>query len=292
MQDERDTPGYMKVRKFKPCHQLSSLVKSFWVLTNELNAPEYVYGSPMAMCPDGYIDIVFIIGTKSRYSIQKKHELKKNSGLILGIITGNHSLSVDENFVIAGIKIFPYALELFFNIEAGEITNDLVLLNDITGQSCGETLEMLHENINNHGKIVKILEDYMLKKLRVTVDDKIKMIDYSIKTIKHYNGSIAINKLADHLGLSKRLLEMRFEKLVGVGPKLFSRIIRVNQAALLNDGDTIKKFIESSLNLGFFDQSHYIKEFKKFTGMTPKQYFELCVKRSQLEKRAMLESEV
>jgi len=282
----------MKVRKFCPCPQLAPFVKSFWIMTNELNAPEYVFGSPMAMCPDGYIDIVFILGAKSRYSIPKKHEIKKNSGLILGIITENHTLAVDENFIIAGIKIFPHSLGLFFDIQAGEITDDLVLLSEITDGSYGEIIEKLQENITDTGKMISILEDYMLKKLHGNIDDKIKMIDYSIKIIKRYNGSVEINKLADHLGLSKRLLEMRFEKLVGVGPKLFSRIIRVNQAALLDDNDTIKKFIENSLSLGFFDQSHYIKEFKKFTGMTPKQYFQLCVKRSQLEKHVATAGEI
>lgn len=276
----------MKVRKFCPCPQLAPFVKSFWILTNELNASEYVFGSPMAMCPDGYIDIVFILGAKSRYSIPQKHEIKKNSGLILGIITENHTLAVDENFIIAGIKILPHSLSLFFDIQAGEINNDIVLLSDTKDGLCVEMIEKLQENITDTGKMINILENYMLKKFHKNIDDKIKMIDYSIKIIKHYNGSVEISKLADHLGLSKRLLEMRFEKLVGVGPKLFSRIIRVNQAAVLNDSDTIKKFIENSLKLGYFDQSHYIKEFKKFTGMTPKQYFELCVRRFQLERLA------
>lgn len=278
--------GDMKVRKFDPCPQLAPFVKSFWIMTNELNAPEYIFGSPMAMCPDGYIDIVFILGAESRYSIPRKHEIKKDTGLILGIITENHTLAVDGNFIIAGIKIFPHSLGLFFDIEAGEITDALALLSDAGDLSYEEMIEKLQENITDTDKTISILEDYMLKKLHGNIDDKIKMIDYSIKTIKRHNGSIVINKLAGHLGLSKRLLEMRFEKLVGVGPKLFSRIIRINQAALLDDNDTIKKFIESSLNLGFFDQSHYIKEFKKFTGMTPKQYYELCVRRFQLEKHA------
>jgi len=151
--------------------------------------------------------------------------------LILGITTGNHSLSINEDFIIAGIKIFPYNLKLFFDIEACEITDELVLLNDIARQQCGEVVEKLHESINNHNKIVNILEEYMLKKFCGNIDDKIKMIEYSIKTIKQHYGSAEINELAQYIGLSKRLLEKHFEKSVGVSPKLFSRIVRINQAA-------------------------------------------------------------
>jgi len=67
----------MKISEFKPCAQLSSFIKHYWIMTNELNDPEYVYGSPLAMCPDGYIDIVFILVAGSQYSIRKKHEIKK-----------------------------------------------------------------------------------------------------------------------------------------------------------------------------------------------------------------------
>jgi len=78
--------------------------------------------------------------------------------------------------------------------------------------------------------------------------------------------------LANDYFLSERQFERQFRKFSGFSPKLFSRIVRF-QSALTQYGNNEKSLTEIALETGYYDQSHFIHDFKEFSGYHPKQYF-------------------
>jgi AraC-like DNA-binding protein len=82
--------------------------------------------------------------------------------------------------------------------------------------------------------------------------------------------------LASQLAVTSKSLERKFASLIGKSPKQFIRIIRFQEVmnGLVNHQPQC--LTEFAFNNGYFDQSHFIREFKAFSGYTPREFVKLC----------------
>jgi AraC-like DNA-binding protein len=78
------------------------------------------------------------------------------------------------------------------------------------------------------------------------------------------------DSLREYLHLSERQLEKSFRQTVGISPQLYIRIKRVNEAFKLMDSGQYERLVDVALELNFYDQSHFIRDIRAFSGMTPK----------------------
>lgn len=118
-------------------------------------------------------------------------------------------------------------------------------------------------------KRVDVVEDFLLSRLKSIEPDKLVMM--AVALINKKNGDIRISELLEELHISQAPLEKRFRKVVGTSPKKFASIVRMRSAISNYTPDT--SLTELGYNAGFYDQAHFIKEFKSFTGETPKRFF-------------------
>jgi transcriptional regulator GlxA family with amidase domain len=98
-------------------------------------------------------------------------------------------------------------------------------------------------------------------------------VQYAVSGLYSQKGTIAIERLAGSLGVSRRTLVRDFTQATGVSPKLLARIIRfssVMEAVAINPLVDWLDLVEA---FGYTDQAHLIKEFSHFTGSTPRKYF-------------------
>ena len=97
-------------------------------------------------------------------------------------------------------------------------------------------------------------------------------VDEAIRRIVDAGGSLGITRLAPALGVTRQHLARRFSQLVGVSPKTFARVVRlgrvIERARAVPAGETIN-WSALALELGYFDQSHLVDEFRELTGVTP-----------------------
>ncbi|WP_460946201.1 helix-turn-helix domain-containing protein [Spirosoma daeguense] len=107
--------------------------------------------------------------------------------------------------------------------------------------------------------------NFLLSQLKSKKNDK--LISEAVKIIYQKKGSIQIKELNKILAISQSPFEKRFRALVGTSPKKFASIVRFN--AVLNSLGTTKTLTEISYENNFFDQAHFINDFKKYTGDTP-----------------------
>lgn len=129
----------------------------------------------------------------------------------------------------------------------------------------GEQLGLAKTHIDR----IAIIEQFLLSRLhKRTSDQLIQAALYKIHTTK---GLYPIKQLASSLYISQDPFEKRFRKFVGASPKQFSSIVRMKSVISQNHRAT--SLTEMALNAGFFDQSHFNKDFKLFTGLTPTDYF-------------------
>lgn len=128
--------------------------------------------------------------------------------------------------------------------------------------------EQLAEAKNNIQRI-SIVEQFLLSKLYNHRPDE--LISIAVDKIRSMNGAIRIKRLADTLYISNDAFEKRFRKVVGTSPKQFSSILRME--AITKQEQKTENLADIAFNAGYYDQSHFNKDFKLFTGLTPKEFF-------------------
>lgn len=128
--------------------------------------------------------------------------------------------------------------------------------------------EQLAEAKNNAQRIA-IVEQFLLSQLyHLKPDD---LISAAIAKINSVNGIIKINELADMLYISNDAFEKRFRKIVGASPKKYSSIVRLQ--SIITQDHQHKNLTDIAFDAGYYDQSHFNKDFKLFTGQTPTDFF-------------------
>jgi AraC-like DNA-binding protein len=97
-----------------------------------------------------------------------------------------------------------------------------------------------------------------------------RLVEESLRLIHQHIGSITIKYLLEHLHLSERQFERRFTQTVGISPQLYLRVKRFNEAARLMKTGQFETLIDVAYALNFYDQSHFMRDIKAFSGITPK----------------------
>lgn len=156
----------------------------------------------------------------------------------------------------------------FTNCPANELFNQSVSLDNLFHRNTINQTEEKLANATTDSERIKIVERFLIAALKERESDK--LIVEAVKLIYRSKGTIKIKDLNEKLFISQSPFEKRFRKTVGTSPKKFASIVRFN--AVLNDMNNIKSLTELCYEHHFFDQAHFIKDFKQFTGDTPENY--------------------
>jgi AraC-like DNA-binding protein len=133
-----------------------------------------------------------------------------------------------------------------------------------------EVREQLMESGENVGR-VEVVEQFLLGRLRpeATPDP---VTETAAAHIRKRHGAVRMEELARVMNLSLSALERRFRKKVGATPRKFASIVRMRHVLRLQRGGG--SLTEIAHRAGYCDQSHFIKDFKSFTGLAPESFFE------------------
>ncbi len=115
---------------------------------------------------------------------------------------------------------------------------------------------------------IAIAEHFLLAQLKNPGTDP--LILTATKAIKQQQGQLSITQLASSLYISQDAFEKRFRKVIGSSPKQFATLVRM-QAIVKNPSPT--DLTHLALEAGYFDQAHFNKAFKQYTGLTPSSFF-------------------
>ena len=128
--------------------------------------------------------------------------------------------------------------------------------------------ERLAENDSLAAKIA-VIEEFLLSKTMLHSPDRI--VSQAIEKINAVKGNIRMKELANTLYISQDAFEKRFRKITGASPKQFSHIVKMN--AVIRQNDKTASILDIAFENGFYDQPHFNKDFKNFTGQTPTDFF-------------------
>lgn len=284
----------MKFTQLPPPDILKNVVRYFWTLENSDDSvitgnrnQDSNSGSPAVTVPntnrvfritaDGCPGIVFQHSDQGRFH---KDNNKLPEIFLYGQSTRYAELSLEGKFNTIGLSFYPDALKLLFELNAEELTDTCMDLDPIAAQQGFRLTGQLSATGPLEDQI-QFLSGYLYSRLRAGEDNRItdSPMQYALSRILHSKGSLSLKALQDTLQVTERSFERKFKQWVGISPKLFSRICRFQASlAQLRDND-YSKLSDIAYDNDYADQSHLIRSFKEFAGISPfqfqKQYNEL-----------------
>jgi len=252
----------------EPCKELEPYIYNYWVIRKK-NLTNKISNKILS---DGNSGIVINFSSAFLTSINKKEFLCEKTFTYCGPTKYPLFMNFENSIDAIGIrfkaggayKFFGKDISLYKDIVV-ELHNSNALKIDILG-------EKLINTANVESKIFHI-EEFLLNKIKHSKKENSAWLFDFVKTIKNNKGDVNIEQMCDDFKINPRHCARKFKEEVGLGAKLYARLIRV-----VNTKDTLSSLKVDSLTAvaydnGFFDQAHFTNEFKSFMCETPKDYF-------------------
>jgi AraC-like DNA-binding protein len=170
------------------------------------------------------------------------------------------------------VSFLPAGACRFFNFPLGDIENRNLNLELVCRQEARIVNEKLYHACSAEARTA-IVEEFLLGKLKPYASPDFRMIQEGIRLIDRRQGLIRAEELGKTLLTTPRTLERKFSNMVGKSPKQFIRIVRFQHILNSVQGSKSMNFTRLAYDRGYFDQAHFINDFKIFTGMPPKEFF-------------------
>jgi AraC-like DNA-binding protein len=172
---------------------------------------------------------------------------------------------VNGSYTVMQVILRPHALKTLFGINALRLKDQAVELNEFAAENLNEQLV----NASGEHAQVTLLTNFLISKLK-QAETRDTLVEESLFLIHKRIGIITVRALAKSMDISERQFERRFSHVVGLPPSSYIRVKRFNEAVRLIKSGRYNTLTDVAYALNFHDQSHFIREIKSFTGVTPK----------------------
>lgn len=194
----------------------------------------------------------------------------KGQTRLFGVMTGKFAYLLQDKGQVLGIKFRPGAFYPFVKSPVSRYTDREIRLEEVF-EVDGGVLEEVILSQQNDAAMVRLAEDFLRARLPEQ-DEQVALINRIIETIIAAREITQVDELVERVNLSKRTLQRLFSQYVGVSPKWVIKRYRLHEAAEQVAQGTVENWPELALTLGYFDQAHFIKDFKRMVGRTPAEY--------------------
>jgi AraC-like DNA-binding protein len=168
-------------------------------------------------------------------------------------------------FTTTQVILKPHALKTLLGLDASVLTNGFA---ELTGFSAGDINDQLLGAKTEPDRLT-LLTNFLIARLQ-KAKSRDRLIEESLNIIHKNIGLITVGTLLKRLNISERQFERRFRQTVGISPQFYIRVKRFNEAVKLMKTRQFEKLTDIAYALNFYDQSHFIRDTKAFSGNTPK----------------------
>jgi AraC-like DNA-binding protein len=253
---------------YKPKPPLSKFVDNFWLY--EGYEPEH---KTERILPTGTLELVINLRQNELlfYDAERPENCSRLSG---AVVSGAHGRGFvpdtpEEAFII-GIHFKPGGAFPFLGLPAGDLVDSHIDLETLWGPLAGRLRERLCE-ARTSAERFQLLHEALLSRLCRGVEQHYA-VSAALEMFGKNQAGPRVREAAKYLGLSQRRFIQVFKAEVGLTPKLFSRIQRFQQTRAFIQNNLSINWADIAVDLGYFDQSHFIREFLEFSGLSPTDY--------------------
>ena len=269
-----DPLAYLGFKLIPPGPLLRPYVRSYWYFRRDTPLAEM---HEEYMHPRGSFGMVFNLGDPPYLDGQPLAE----SIFLDGVNTFSRKMGFIGALDQIGISFHVGGAYPFLGLPLAELRNETALLAALDRPA----LMRLHTRLYDAKSLparIRLLEGWLLKRLKIG-KQRDPLIPASLAALRTAPDRLSIPTLAASFSVSQRQLERLYQVQVGMTPKQYSTLLRVETARLALKQVNSQSNTDLAVDLGFYDQSHFIHEFSAVVGMTPYSYMQRSLKRSYSE---------
>lgn len=180
------------------------------------------------------------------------------------------TLTIKEDFTLIAYFFKPYTLNSLFGVSAQEMTDNPLDLNLLPASVRSDLQEQLL-NASSTGEMIALLDNYIFS-LTTKIKTDVRIIKYAVEKIAGAPAKKNLVEVQQDLHMTSRTFQRLFEKNIGIIPTQYRRISQFDTAFQQLRKLQFRNLTDLSLSNGYSDQSHFIRAFKEFTAITPKEY--------------------
>lgn len=257
----------MKYQEFLPGERLRPYIKCYYYFESETSA-----SMQDIVFPSGNMEVIFNLGEGMWQSAVNGVFYKTPPIELWGQITRPLAVQAQGNNKMLGIKFYVHSAAFFFREHLSVLNDQVADARDLMGAD----VNVLHQRLLNEplleqrvAMVEHFLQDRLLEAERR--EQHMRMIGQVVKELQHDVLADDIKTLASRYDVTPRYLQKLFLQYTGLTPKFYHKINRF-QLSLKLVAKREHSLTAIAYDCGYFDQSHFIREFKSFTGTTPSNY--------------------
>jgi AraC-like DNA-binding protein len=194
--------------------------------------------------------------------------LEKEKSEIVGVMRGRFSRKLEGTGRVIGTKFRPGAFRAFVDRPLASFTDRRWPLRDLFGVDAFAAEALSH---GEDAAAIEVIETF-LRSRRPVFTDAMALAGRMVARIAEDRGIARVEQLVDEFAMSARQLQRLFREYVGVTPKWVIQRYRLIEAAEQLASGPPRDFAALALDLGYADQAHFIRDFRKIVGRPPAGY--------------------
>jgi len=257
----------MYYQTFEPSKELSPLVKCYWTLEN----PAEINPEKQTIVPDGCIEMILHYGDFYKQYLETGESVIQPKCFVIGQLTRPLEIGPTGKTGVFSVRFHPEGFLPFATIPIKEMENRAVPLETLFDQDGKEISESIL-NAKTTEERINLVEGFLIE--RITDNEtKDRIIKSTVETILTANGQLPIDQLSKQLNINRRRLERNFSLAIGLSPKQLSKTVRLQASLKMLLNNQFTSLTALAYEGNYYDQAHFIKDFKEFTGFTPKEFY-------------------
>lgn len=257
----------MDYKTYLPGKETETFLKCFWSLEAEAE-PE---PEKQVIVPDGCMELIFHYGDLYRQYTGDDTFIMQPRCFVFGQITVPLIIAPSGVSGIFAARFHPDGFMPFATQPPDAMANRAVPLDELFGEAGTRLGERVVAAATTEERI-QLTETFLLEHLQ-TPEAADRIAKSGLETILHLKGQLTVGELSEKIQVNRRQLERRFSSVIGLSPKQLAKMIRLQTTLKMLENKQVSSLTALAYEGGYFDQAHFIKDFKEFTGMSPKQFF-------------------
>lgn len=257
---------------YKPTEALRPFISFYWIL--EMDS-RLAISAKQRIIPNGSVELIFHFGERLNTLLPNQKPEQQPQSLISGQSTRFYDVEQSGKTGMLSILFKPHGARMFFDLPISEITNQNVDLSLLGRQFTPELTEKI-ALANDHETRISIIEAHLISKLEGQHLYNSQRLARTIEVINRHRGLVSVCELASIACLSQKQYNRIFYDFVGLHPKEFLKIVRLQYVFHHHKYNQSETLTELAYSCGYYDQAHFVNDFKSLTGLTPGQCFAEC----------------
>jgi AraC-like DNA-binding protein len=257
----------MNYQQYDATEELQTFIKCFW----SLEAPASTKVEKQRIVPDGCMEMIFHYGDLYQQYLEDSSFIIQPKCFVFGQITSPLEITPTGITGIIAARFHPDGFIPFSSYPIQQMENKAIALNQLFGdESTPLEQTLLHASTNEER--VQVISNFLITRLQKE-EVRNRITQSSIDALLQSNGQLNVNELVEHLNINRRRIERKFSSAIGLSPKQLSKMIRLQNTLKMMGQKQFTSLTSLAYENGYYDQAHFIKDFKEFTGVSPKQFY-------------------